>query len=386
MQGGILILPGKIGMLLMTNALGRLASRQTRAALGRLTTSPATDAVAGAATTADIQSSSATMLMTIGYVGAGPPTFPQAVGVLFGANVGTTVTGWMVVLLGFKLTLATAALPILFASGRLSALGRGRWARFVTMLAGFSLVFLGLDRSQTGTAGFQDIIIPETPPADSVGGGSDSCCSASQSRRHPVPERGRRGDPRPFEFGRDHTDAGRGKGDRHEYRHDVQVGPSHARRHARHAADRCRAGRVPHPLQHDRCAHHAASGDAFRPADRAAHPRRGRAAALDDLGPHMAANPDDIGDFPTQIRIPEGQSATLIRRAALLHRLWYRARQEERLAVLKRDPGLRRPAEVFSAALRFAAKSPDSPTHHARMGRISRLIVVAEAPPPEQAA
>ncbi len=175
MTGEILTLLGGTGMFLlgmqmMTGALADLASRQTRAVLRRVTTSPWTGALAGAATTALIQSSSATLLMTIGFVGAGLITFPQAMGVVFGANIGTTVTGWMVVLLGFKLDLARVALPMLFAAGLLSTMGRGRAARAGSLLAGFSLLFLGLEAMQAAAAGFGDAILSHAPGADTLWG------------------------------------------------------------------------------------------------------------------------------------------------------------------------------------------------------------------------
>ena len=159
-----------LGMRMMTGALAELASRQTRAVLRRVTTSPLTGAVAGAGTTALIQSSSATLVMTIGFVGAGLLTFPQAMGVVFGANVGTTITGWMVVLLGFKLDLARGALPLLFAAGLLSALARGRWGRIGTLVAGFSLIFLGLDMMQMAAEGFGDAMLSVAPTADTLWG------------------------------------------------------------------------------------------------------------------------------------------------------------------------------------------------------------------------
>jgi phosphate:Na+ symporter len=116
------------------------------------TTTPLTGALTGAATTMVVQSSSATVMTTIGFVGAGLLTFPQAVGVILGANVGTTVTGWMVAVLGLKLKLGTVALPLLFAASLLATLGRGSAARAGTAVAGFSLVFIGLDLMLAGSA------------------------------------------------------------------------------------------------------------------------------------------------------------------------------------------------------------------------------------------
>jgi phosphate:Na+ symporter len=151
-----LLLLGGIGLFLfgmqtMTAALRELASRRARLLIARFTRTPFTGFLAGAATTAVIQSSSATVMTTIGFVGAGLMTFPQAIGVIFGANVGTTVTGWMVAVLGLKLDLGTISLPLLFAASLATALAPGRWALVGRALAGFSLVFLGLQLMQRGT-------------------------------------------------------------------------------------------------------------------------------------------------------------------------------------------------------------------------------------------
>ncbi|MFW2386772.1 MAG: Na/Pi symporter, partial [Polyangiales bacterium] len=99
-----------LGMVVLTDGLRALAGSALRRMLSRFTRSPLSGAMTGAATTAVVQSSSATTVATVGFVGAGLLTFPQALGIVLGANVGTTITGWLVALLGFKLELGTAAL------------------------------------------------------------------------------------------------------------------------------------------------------------------------------------------------------------------------------------------------------------------------------------
>jgi phosphate:Na+ symporter len=158
------------GMQTMTQALRQLASAQARAVLARYTTSPLTGALAGAAVTAVIQSSSATVMTVIGFVGAGLMRFPQAVGVIFGANIGTTVTGWMVAMLGLKLSLGTFALPFMAVAGLGAMLGRGRWAQRSQMLAGFCLVFIGLDMMQGAAPAIQPALAAVLVPADSIAG------------------------------------------------------------------------------------------------------------------------------------------------------------------------------------------------------------------------
>ena len=158
------------GMGVMTEALRELASGQLRRFLSRFTTTPLRGVMTGTATTALIQSSSATTVMTVGFVGAGLLSFPQALGVLFGANIGTTFTGWMVTLLGFKLHLGTLALPGLFGASLLVLLGRGRAARLGRVLAGLCLLFIGLDMMQDGAAAFSDRVTPDDLPAPGLWG------------------------------------------------------------------------------------------------------------------------------------------------------------------------------------------------------------------------
>lgn len=174
MTGEILNLLGGIGLFLfgmqtMTAALGRLASRRLRTWLATFTRTPLTAVLTGATTTAAIQSSSATVMTAIGFVGAGLMSFPQAIGVVFGANIGTTVTGWMVAILGLKLKLGMLALPLLFGSSLLAALGRGLAAQVGLTLSGFALVFVGLDMMQA-TMGAVAPYLAALPATGSLGG------------------------------------------------------------------------------------------------------------------------------------------------------------------------------------------------------------------------
>tara|TARA_R110002124_G_scaffold65117_1_gene178262 strand:- start:13263 stop:14900 length:1638 start_codon:yes stop_codon:yes gene_type:complete len=159
-----------LGMLVLTDGLRGLAGNALRRILAGMTTSPASGAVAGAVTTAIIQSSSATTVTAVGFVGAGLLTFPQALGVIFGANIGTTVTGWLVAIVGFKLKLNTLVLPLILAGVLIRLFGSG-WVRHLGMaLAGFSLLFIGLDALQHGIATFEGEVTPDTFPPDTVWG------------------------------------------------------------------------------------------------------------------------------------------------------------------------------------------------------------------------
>ena len=175
MTGGLAVILGGIGMFLfgmkiMTEALREAAGGRLRQLLARFTTTPLAGVITGTAATAVVQSSSATTVMTIGFVGAGLLSFPQALGVIYGANIGTTVTGWIVTLLGFKMQLGTMALPALFGASLLALLGQGGWARAGRVAAGLCLLFIGLDMMQAGAAGFGDRLTPQTLPQGGIWG------------------------------------------------------------------------------------------------------------------------------------------------------------------------------------------------------------------------
>ncbi len=159
-----------LGMMLMTDGLKALAGGALRAILGKMVRGPVSGVGWGAALTALVQSSSATTMTTIGFVSAGLLTFPQAIGVIFGANLGTTSTGWIVSLLGFKFSIGTIAQPVIFLGVVMRLLGRDRTAALGTSLAGFGLLFVGLDVLQDGMAGLSAHIAPESfPPATPLG-------------------------------------------------------------------------------------------------------------------------------------------------------------------------------------------------------------------------
>jgi len=175
MTTDLLTLLGGIGLFLfgmqtMTTGLRELASDQARGLLAGFTRTPLSGALTGAATTAAIQSSSATMVMTVGFVGAGLLAFPQAIGILYGASVGTTFTGWLVLFLGFKLPLTTLALPLLFLASLVALLGPGQVARAGRGLAGFALVFIGLDMMQTAMAAYEGQVTPASFPDAGLAG------------------------------------------------------------------------------------------------------------------------------------------------------------------------------------------------------------------------
>lgn len=157
-----------LGMFVMTDGLKALAGARLQRFLARFTTSPTTGALTGAATTAVIQSSSATTIAAVGFVSAGLLSFPQALGILFGANIGTTVTGWIIALIGFKLQLGTAALPLVLVGALLRLLGRDRAATIGQAVAGFGLIFVGIDMLRQGLGAFEGVITPESFPDGTI--------------------------------------------------------------------------------------------------------------------------------------------------------------------------------------------------------------------------
>ena len=159
-----------LGMTLLTDGLKVLAGDALRRVLIRFTGGPTRAVLSGAALTALVQSSSATTLATIGFVSAGLLTFPQALGVVLGANLGTTSTAWIVSLLGLKLSVSTLALPLVGIGALARILARDRWAAAGTAIAGFGLVFVGIDTLQAGMATLATRIDPGALPGASIGG------------------------------------------------------------------------------------------------------------------------------------------------------------------------------------------------------------------------
>jgi phosphate:Na+ symporter len=125
-----------------------------RRALQKLVAGKLSGVVSGAVFTALVQSSSAAILTVIGFVSAGLVTHGQAVAVVMGANLGTTATTWLVAVFGLKLKISAAALPMIGLGGFLWILAKGRTRACGAVLAGFGLLFTGIEYMQGGMAGF----------------------------------------------------------------------------------------------------------------------------------------------------------------------------------------------------------------------------------------
>jgi len=157
-----------MGMVLLTDGLKSFAGDSLRRALVRFTGRPSKAFAAGAVATSLVQSSSATTVAVIGFVSAGLLTFPQAVGVVIGASLGTTSTGWIVSVLGLKVSVGLYALPLVGIGAFLRLLATGRWRSFGTALAGFGLIFIGIDTLQDAMGGLSGLFNLSQLPAVGV--------------------------------------------------------------------------------------------------------------------------------------------------------------------------------------------------------------------------
>src|SRR5689334_23789044 len=154
-----------LGMTVMTEGLKALAGSALRATLSKAAATPLHGSFWGAVVTLLTQSSSATTMTTIGLVSAGLLTFQQGLGLVFGANVGTTGTGWLVALIGVRVSLTAAALPMIFVGALTKLLARGRISGVGAALAGFGLVLFGLTTLQQGMGGLAERLHPAVLPA-----------------------------------------------------------------------------------------------------------------------------------------------------------------------------------------------------------------------------
>ena len=132
------------GMNLMSSGLQKAAGERLRGFLSSMTSSPAKGVLTGLGVTTVIQSSSATTVMVVSFVNAGLLTLAQAISVIMGANIGTTVTAWLVSWLGFKADISIFAVPLMALGFILSISKKSSRRNISELIVGFSLLFLGL--------------------------------------------------------------------------------------------------------------------------------------------------------------------------------------------------------------------------------------------------
>ena len=132
------------GMNLMSSGLQKAAGDKLRSFLSAMTSNPAKGVLTGLGVTTVIQSSSATTVMVVSFVNAGLLTLAQAISVIMGANIGTTVTAWMVAFLGFKADISILAIPLMLFGFLFSNSKKNKHQNIGELIVGFSLLFLGL--------------------------------------------------------------------------------------------------------------------------------------------------------------------------------------------------------------------------------------------------
>ncbi len=132
------------GMNLMSSGLQKAAGDRLRNFLSAMTSNPFKGVLTGLGITSVIQSSSATIVMVVSFVNAGLLTLAQAISVIMGANIGTTVTAWLVSWLGFKADISIFAVPLMALGFVLSISKKSQRRNIAELIVGFSLLFLGL--------------------------------------------------------------------------------------------------------------------------------------------------------------------------------------------------------------------------------------------------
>ena len=132
------------GMNLMSSGLQKASGNKLRSFLSAMTSNPFKGVLTGLGVTTVIQSSSATTVMVVSFVNAGLLTLTQAISVIMGANIGTTVTAWMVSWLGFKADISVLAIPLMALGFLFSNSKKNQRQNIGELIVGFCLLFLGL--------------------------------------------------------------------------------------------------------------------------------------------------------------------------------------------------------------------------------------------------
>ena len=132
------------GMKIMSEGLQKVAGDRLRSILTAMTTNRVTGVLTGLMITALIQSSSATTVMVVSFVNAGLLTLTQSISVIMGANIGTTVTAWIISLFGFKVDVSSFALPLLGIAIPLIFSSKSTRKSLGEFIFGFSFLFMGL--------------------------------------------------------------------------------------------------------------------------------------------------------------------------------------------------------------------------------------------------
>lgn len=133
------------GMKVMSEGLQKAAGDRLRNILSAMTRNRFTGLLTGCAITALIQSSSASTVMVVSFVNAGLMTLAQSMAVIFGANVGTTFTAWIIALFGFKVDISVVVLPLIGLAVVMLFMNKSKIKSIGEFLIGFALLFMGLN-------------------------------------------------------------------------------------------------------------------------------------------------------------------------------------------------------------------------------------------------
>jgi phosphate:Na+ symporter len=144
-----LVLIGALGMFIygmkvMSEGLQQAAGSKLRNLLGSITSNRVKGVLTGFGITSIVQSSSVTTVMTVSFVNAGLMTLTQSAGVMMGANIGTTITGWLINLFGFKVSISAYALVFIAIGFPFMFFGKAKMKAWASAIIGFSLLFMGL--------------------------------------------------------------------------------------------------------------------------------------------------------------------------------------------------------------------------------------------------
>lgn len=156
-----LVLIGSLGMFIygmkiMSEGLQQAAGSRLRYLLGSITSNRVKGVLTGFGITSIVQSSSVTTVMTVSFVNAGLMTLVQSAGVMMGANIGTTITGWIINIFGFKVSIGSYALVLIAIGAPMMFFGKQKIKAWSSAIIGFSLLFMGL--------GFLKDSVPELGP------------------------------------------------------------------------------------------------------------------------------------------------------------------------------------------------------------------------------
>lgn len=144
------------GMKIMSEGLQKAAGNKLRSILTAMTKNRFTGVLTGVFITALIQSSSATTVMVVSFVNAGLLNLLQSVTVIMGANIGTTVTAWIISFFGFKFSISAYAIPLIAIATPLIFSANGKRKSYGEFILGFALLFMGLDMLKNSVPDLKD--------------------------------------------------------------------------------------------------------------------------------------------------------------------------------------------------------------------------------------